>query len=178
MQAYKINSMKQSLNIVNSGYSKTFIIQANEEEVFDINVNEYASTPNFSAEDLSEKKIISMKIEQVPDQDEPMPEPEEEEEEQVSAENESDETIQAPVLKASKPLKTKIRASKNGKKVILRPIQEVADEENKLGEGSVCFTSHKQIFKIVAASLQVMRIGARNQHMISHQKLATLINQI
>jgi hypothetical protein len=90
MQTYNINSIKKQLNHQNSGISKTCITKNGQEEIFEINVNEFESTPNFSAEDLSEKKIISMKIEQVPDQDEPMPEPEEEEDEQVSAENESD----------------------------------------------------------------------------------------
>jgi hypothetical protein len=67
MQAYNINSMKKQLNAQNSGFSKTCITNNSEEEIFYINDIEYVCTPNFSAEDLSEKKIISMKIEQVPD---------------------------------------------------------------------------------------------------------------
>ena len=69
---YKSSTHHDNINLNTPNHAK----EQAEEEVYDIDVNEFW-TPTFRAEDLSGKKMISTRIEQVQEEDsEPEPESE------------------------------------------------------------------------------------------------------
>lgn len=157
-----MKSYRPQINIQNIVFVKS------EEEVTEVDIDTHIDTPTLRSSDLSKKKISSLQVERVLDEDEVFPEHEEILTEYAHQENSTYEARPLPIQPVSMLLR---KYSINGKVKILRPIMEEADESKHYPQGEVSQEDHKQIFKTISVHMKKMKYGELHQQFISCEML-------